>query len=212
MSFRLASGGCDIDRTRPLTFTFDGFRIDAYEGDTIASALLAADIAIVGRSFKYHRPRGVWGAGVEEPNAYVEVEIEGERLTNVRATTAGARAGMVVRSINAWPSAAGDRKGALDRIARFLPAAFYYKTFMWPDWKYFQPAIRAMAGLGPRPEGADVSDEAWAGYLYMRRNPRGATSEIWHHLACGEFFAMTRDSVTHEVVDARPLAPGEERS
>ena len=64
----------------------------------------------------------------------------------------------------------------------------------------------------PRPEGADVSEEAWAGYLYMRRNPRGETSEIWHHLTCGEFFAMTRDSVTHEVVDVRPLASGEERS
>lgn len=148
MSFRLAAGGCDIDRARPLTFTFDGGSADAFEGDTIASALLAADIAIVGRSFKYHRPRGVWGAGIEEPNAYVDVEIDGRRLTNLRATTIAVRAGMVVRSVNAWPSAARDCKGALDRIARFLPAAFYYKTFMWPAWKYFQPAIRAMAGLG----------------------------------------------------------------
>ncbi|MGI6853494.1 2Fe-2S iron-sulfur cluster-binding protein [Mesorhizobium sp. 1B3] len=148
MSFRLAAGGCDINRARPLTFTFDGCRVDAFEGDTIASALLAADIVIVGRSFKYHRPRGVWGAGVEEPNAYVDIEIDGDRLTNVRATTTVVRAGMTVRSVNASPSAARDRKGALDLIARFLPAAFYYKTFMWPEWRYFQPAIRAMAGLG----------------------------------------------------------------
>jgi sarcosine oxidase subunit alpha len=148
VSFRTAAGGSEIDRSRPIRFTFDGQRVDAFFGDTIASALFAADIAIVGRSFKYHRPRGIWGAGVEEPNAYVDVVTGGQRQTNVRATTTAAQGGMVVHSVNAWPSAVNDRKGALDRAARFLPAAFYYKTFMWPAWRYFQPAIRAMAGLG----------------------------------------------------------------
>lgn len=148
MSFRIGAGGCDIDRGRPLTFTFDGRRIDAFAGDTIASALLANGVRIVGRSFKYHRPRGVWGAGVEEPNAIVDVERGGHRLTNARATTTLAQAGMAVRSVNASPSAAADWKGVIDRIGRFLPAAFYYKTFMWPGWRYFRPPIRAMAGLG----------------------------------------------------------------
>ncbi|MGB6116900.1 MAG: 2Fe-2S iron-sulfur cluster-binding protein [Mesorhizobium sp.] len=151
-------GGIDLDRGRPLQFTFDGMTVDGFHGDTIASALLAADIAIVGRSFKYHRPRGIWGAGVEEPNAYVDVTLDGQQLTNGRMTTMLARDGMVARSVNASPSAERDRKGFIDRFARFLPAAFYYKTFMWPDWSRYQPAIRKMAGLGRLDVGSARSE------------------------------------------------------
>jgi sarcosine oxidase subunit alpha len=144
---RLATGGSAIDRSRPMRFSFDGTTVDGFAGDTIASALLANDVAVVGRSFKYHRPRGIWGAGVEEPNALVDVG--GPRPTpNTRATTEPARDGLVAKSVNATPSALADRNAFLDRFARFIPAAFYYKTFMWPDWHRFEPRIRAMAGLG----------------------------------------------------------------
>ncbi|RVA01671.1 2Fe-2S iron-sulfur cluster-binding protein, partial [Mesorhizobium sp. M7A.F.Ca.US.001.02.1.1] len=144
---RLATGGSAIDRSRPIRFSFDGTIVQGFAGDTIASALLAGDVAVVGRSFKYHRPRGIWGAGVEEPNALVD--LGGTRATpNTRATTEPARDGLVAKSVNATPSALADRNAFLDRFARFIPAAFYYKTFMWPDWHRFEPRIRAMAGLG----------------------------------------------------------------
>ncbi|MER9298918.1 2Fe-2S iron-sulfur cluster-binding protein [Mesorhizobium sp. M0621] len=144
---RLSTGGSAIDRSRPIRFSFDGATVHGYAGDTIASALLAGDVAVVGRSFKYHRPRGIWGAGVEEPNALVD--IGGLRAApNTRATTEPARDGLVAKSVNATPTALADRNAFLDHFARFIPAAFYYKTFMWPDWHRFEPRIRAMAGLG----------------------------------------------------------------
>ena len=145
---RLASGGSEIDRARPLSFTFDGRPVEGFAGDTVASALLASGRRVVGRSFKYHRPRGLWGAGVEEPNALVDIERDGRRTPNARATTEPARDGIVARSVNAVPNAEHDRNAFLDRFSRFIPAAFYYKTFMWPDWHLFEPRIRAMAGLG----------------------------------------------------------------
>ncbi|PBC01498.1 sarcosine oxidase subunit alpha family protein [Mesorhizobium sp. WSM3860] len=163
---RLANGGSDIDRARPLSFTFDGARVDGFAGDTIASALLASGRAIVGRSFKYHRPRGIWGSGVEEPNALVDIESAGGRVPNARATTVPARDGLTVKSVNASPTALADRNAVLDRLARFLPAAFYYKTFMWPDWHLFEPRIRAMAGLG-------IVDRNW--------KPRQVSDQINHH-------------------------------
>ncbi|TPM36118.1 sarcosine oxidase subunit alpha family protein [Mesorhizobium sp. B2-3-4] len=142
---RLATGGSAIDRSRPVRFSFDGATVDGFAGDTIASALLANDVAVVGRSFKYHRPRGIWGAGVEEPNALIDID---GASPNTRATTEPAREGLVAKSVNATPNALADRNAFLDRFSRFIPAAFYYKTFMWPDWHMFEPRIRAMAGLG----------------------------------------------------------------
>ncbi|AZO13382.1 sarcosine oxidase subunit alpha family protein [Mesorhizobium sp. M2A.F.Ca.ET.043.05.1.1] len=159
---RLATGGSDIDRSRPLSFTFDGRRVEGFSGDTIASALLASGQAVIGRSFKYHRPRGIWGSGFEEPNALVDVESPVGRVPNARATTVQAADGITVRSVNASPTAETDRNAVLDRFARFLPAAFYYKTFMWPDWHLFEPRIRAMAGLGvvdPDWQRRQVSDQ-----------------------------------------------------
>ena len=131
-----------------LNFTFDGTRYHGRPGDTIASALLANGVRVIGRSFKYHRPRGIMGYGVEEPNALVDVTLNGATTPNLRATTEALVDGMIVRSVNASPTAADDRKGFLDRFAAFLPAGFYYKTFIWPDWHRFEPSIRAMAGLG----------------------------------------------------------------
>jgi sarcosine oxidase subunit alpha len=144
---RIPEGG-EIDRRQSLTFEFDGQKIHGFVGDTIASALLANNVRVVGRSFKYHRPRGIWGAGVDEPNAIVDVKGGLNPAPNVRATTEPANAGLTVRSVNSVPSASRDRKAFLDRLARFIPAAFYYKTFMRPDWHTFEPYIRKMAGLG----------------------------------------------------------------
>ena len=129
-------------------FTFDGKPYVGFAGDSIASALLANGVRIVGRSFKYHRPRGVWGAWTEEPNAIVDVTREGKTTPNLRATTEALENDIAVRSVNAAPTAAADRAALLDRLAPVLPAGFYYKTFLWPRWETFEGSIRAMAGLG----------------------------------------------------------------
>ena len=146
-AYRLATGGI-IDRDRPLSFTFDGRRVEGFAGDTIASALLASGIRLVGRSFKYHRPRGIWGSGSEEPNALLDVTGADAATINNRATVIAAKDGLVARSVNNSPDAASDRFAYFDRFSRFIPAAFYYKTFMFPNWHLFEPRIREMAGLG----------------------------------------------------------------
>ena len=146
-SRRLASGGV-VDRTLAVGFSFDGRHYTGHPGDTLASALLAAGVRIVGRSSKYHRPRGIWGAWVEEPNAIFDLVRDGVRTPNCRATTTPLTDGVQALSVIGSPSAEGDRHAWIDRFARFIPAAFYYKTFMWPNWHWFEPRIRAMAGLG----------------------------------------------------------------
>ena len=139
---RIRAGGA------PLAFTFDGRAYEGRERDTLASALLANGVRVVGRSFKYHRPRGIHGAWSEEPNAILDVTVGGKTWPNIRATTQRLEAGMDLCSVNARPTAEADRLGLLDRLSPFLPAGFYYKTFLWPDWHRFEPRIRAMAGLG----------------------------------------------------------------
>ncbi|MDJ0822855.1 MAG: 2Fe-2S iron-sulfur cluster-binding protein [Paracoccaceae bacterium] len=140
--------GSEIDRDRPLSFTFDGQIVRGFEGDTLASALMASDHRILGRSFKYHRPRGLWGLGAEEPNAVFDVRHDGSHMPNARATLTYAQDGMQVRSVNAWPDARRDIFGLLDLAHRFLPAGFYYKTFLPLPWRFYEPMIRRMAGLG----------------------------------------------------------------
>ena len=149
---RLAEGG-RIDRTRPLGFTWDGRKLTGFAGDTIASALLANGVRVVGRSFKYHRPRGLYGAWTEEPNAIVDVALGEWHDPNARATLVPLEAGMVVGGVNAWPNVRRDALGLIDLFHRFIPAGFYYKTFKTPSWGTFETRIRAMAGLGTvRPE------------------------------------------------------------
>lgn len=145
--WRLDDGGA-IDRQSPINFTFDGATYTGFSGDTLASALLASGVRVLGRSFKYHRPRGLWGAGSEEPNAIFDVTEGGRTTPNMRATTTALREGMDLRSVNTWPSAARDRSAVLDRLHRFLPAGFYYKTFMAGGWMRWEGMIRKMAGLG----------------------------------------------------------------
>ncbi|MDO6731958.1 sarcosine oxidase subunit alpha family protein [Marinovum sp. 2_MG-2023] len=160
MSTRLATGGRLIDRTTPRHFTFNGKRLTGYAGDTLASALLANDQMLVGRSFKYHRPRGIVASGAEEPNALVGLG-RGDRFEpNQRATTTEVFDGLEATSQNHWPSLNFDIGTINARFASFLPAGFYYKTFTWPRsfWKHlYEPIIRKSAGLGraPDPEARD---------------------------------------------------------
>ncbi len=159
MSTRLASGGRRINRAAPLEFTFNGRRMKGYRGDTLASALLAQGQLLQGRSFKYHRPRGPVAAGVEEPNALMGVN-EGPRFEpNQRATTTELYDGLRAESQNHWPSLQFDVGAINARLSRFLPAGFYYKTFLAPRgfWKHvYEPVIRRSAGLGKPPQEADA--------------------------------------------------------
>ncbi len=147
---RLPNGG-QIDRSRKLSFTFDGQRFEGHPGDTLASALLANDQILMARSFKYHRPRGALTAGSEEPNALVTLGRGARQEPNARATTVELVEGLEARGQNAWPSVRFDVLGMNDLFAPFFGAGFYYKTFMWPRafWeKLYEPAIRRAAGLG----------------------------------------------------------------
>src|SRR5690606_38234088 len=118
-------------------------------------ALMANGISIVGRSFKYHRPRGLLAAGLEEPNAIVQLETGAAAVPNVKATQIELYEGLVANPVNAKPSVEFDLLAVNSLFKRFIPAAFYYKTFMWPNWHWFEPAIRKAAGLGDAPEGGD---------------------------------------------------------
>ncbi len=148
-SNRLAGGL--VDRKRSLAFSFDGRQCRGHPGDTLASALLANGVRLVGRSFKYHRPRGVLSAGQEEPNALVELRRGARREPNTRATAAELYDGLEAASQNRWPSLAFDAMAVNDLLAPLLSAGFYYKTFMWPAalWeRLYEPLIRRAAGLG----------------------------------------------------------------
>lgn len=149
-SHRLASGGL-VERTQTLAFQFDGRSFTGHPGDTLASALVANGVKLVGRSFKYHRPRGILSAGPEEPNALVELRTGARREPNTRATTAELYDGLVARSQNRWPSLAIDLMAVNSLASSFLAAGFYYKTFKWPSsfWELlYEPMIRRAAGLG----------------------------------------------------------------
>ena len=148
-----------MDRTRPLRFSFDGATLEGLQGDTLASALLANGVHLVGRSFKYHRPRGILTAGAEEPNALVAVRRDAARYTpNLRATQVELYDGLCAESQNRWPSLSFDLGRANDLLSPLFPAGFYYKTFMWPRSAWaavYEPLIRAAAGLGRAPSLPD---------------------------------------------------------
>jgi heterotetrameric sarcosine oxidase alpha subunit len=183
-SNRLAKGGL-IDRSKPLSFTFDGQAMTGYAGDTLASALVANGVTLVGRSFKYHRPRGILTAGPEEPNALVELRSGARREANTKATTAELYDGLDALSQNRWPSLGFDVMAVNSLLSPIFVAGFYYKTFMWPAkfWeKLYEPAIRRAAGLG-RPSGVadpDHYEKAWAhcDVLVVGSGPAGLAAAL----------------------------------
>ena len=149
-NFRLKDTGL-INRNKKIKFKFNGKDYFGYEGDTLASALLANGVHLIGRSFKYHRPRGFFGAGVDEPNAKMQVVINGHSEPNINATEIELVDGLSATSQNCWPSVEFDIGAINNFLNRFFPAGFYYKTFMWPKsfwYKVYEPFIRKAAGLG----------------------------------------------------------------
>ncbi len=151
---RLETGG-RIDRDKPLSFTFDGKKYAGFEGDTLASALLANGVRVVGRSFKYHRPRGILAAGAEESNALVTVGQGALEEPNVRATLQPLYDGLAARSQNCWPNVRFDIGRSLDYLHFLWPAGFYNKTFIWPHWHWYEGFVRRLSGLGKLPPGDD---------------------------------------------------------
>ena len=165
-NFRVEGGL--IDRSKPLSFTFDGKNLQAFSGDTLASALLANGQKMVARSFKYHRPRGIFSAGSEEPNALLTLGQGAFTDPNTRVTSVEVFEGLHAASQNYRGSLKFDMMAITDRLSPFLSAGFYYKTFMWPRafWeKLYEPIIRASAGLG-RLSGEDDPDTYDRGYLH----------------------------------------------
>ena len=209
--YRLPRGG-RIDRDAPITIHFNGTAIPAFEGDTVASALLASGVHFVGRSFKYHRPRGIVSHGSDEPNALLSVDRGIGRVDpNNRATGTAATEGLHVGSQNHWPSLQFDIGVVNDRVWPLLPAGFYYKTFMWPKgfWdKVYEPRIRAAAGLGRAPNRPDpdryANRHAHCDVLVVGAGPAGlaaalAASEAGKRVILADEQHEVGGSLLHEV-------------
>ncbi|MBA9070431.1 sarcosine oxidase subunit alpha [Methylobacterium sp. RAS18] len=183
--FRLSRGG-RIDRTRPIAFEFNGKPVHGFAGDTVASALLANGIHLVGRSFKYHRPRGILSHGPDEPSALLSVDRGPGRIDpNNRASVVEARSGLRTTSQNHWPSLDFDVGAVNDLLSPVFVAGFYYKTFMWPRkfWdRVYEPFIRAAAGLGKAPTVADpdryANRHAHCDVLIVGAGPAGLAAAL----------------------------------
>ena len=143
-----APSGTRLDRTREIRFTFNNRAYSGFHGDTLASALLANGVQLVGRSVKLHRPRGIYSCGVEEPTGLVDVGWGSRRTPNVRASLLEIHQGLVATSVNCWPSVGFDVAAINNWFSAILPAGFYYKTFKWPNWHVYEPSIRRLAGFG----------------------------------------------------------------
>ncbi|MCP3732723.1 sarcosine oxidase subunit alpha family protein [Sphingomonas sp. MG17] len=155
MSGTRVAGGVAIDRSHRLDFRWAGKQYRGFAGDTLASALLADGVRLFGRSFKYHRPRGLIAAGLDEPNAIVQIERGAATIPNLKAPYIELYDQLDAQPVNAWPSLGFDLMAVNGLFKRFIPAAFYYKTFMWPNWLLFEPLIRKAAGLGRAPQERD---------------------------------------------------------
>ena len=189
-----------IDRSTPLGFTFDGRRYGGFAGDTLASALVANGVRLVGRSFKYHRPRGIISAGSEEPNGLVELRTGARREPNSRVTITELHDGLVAASQNRFPSLGFDLMAVNDRLSNFLGAGFYYKTFMWPKafWeRVYEPVIRRAAGLGAL-SGEDDPDVYDRGFrhcdlLVIGAGPAGLSAALTAGRAGAEVILVDED-------------------
>ncbi|MEO9780156.1 MAG: sarcosine oxidase subunit alpha family protein [Sedimentitalea sp.] len=216
---RLAGKGL-VDRTTPVRFSFDGAVHQGFAGDTVASALLANGVRLVGRSFKYHRPRGVLSAGSEEPNALMTIGTGAGVEPNMRATVQELYDGLEAQSQNRWPSLNMDVMAVNDLAAPFLGAGFYYKTFMWPPafWeKLYEPVIRRAAGLGALSgdHNPDCYEKAFAfcDLLVIGAGPTGLMAALVAAragadviLADEDFRAGGRLLAENEEVDGKPGA------
>ena len=195
---RLAAGG-RIDREKPLSFTFNGRRLSGYQGDTLASALLANGVRVVGRSFKYHRPRGILGAGAEECNALVTVGRGGLEEPNVRATLQPLYDGLVARSQNCWPSVKVDIGRSLDYLHFLFIAGFYNKTFIWPHWRWYEGFIRRMSGLGKLPPEDDpdryIHRNAHCDVLIVGGGPAGLAAALAASDSAARVILVEQDSL-----------------
>ncbi|MGE0768406.1 MAG: sarcosine oxidase subunit alpha family protein [Hyphomicrobiaceae bacterium] len=216
---RLAEGGL-IDRSRILSFTFDGRPYRGYAGDTLASALVANGVRLIGRSFKYHRPRGLISAGPEEPNALVELRSGARREPNTRATTVELYDGLEATSQNRWPSLKFDLLSINGLLSPAIAAGFYYKTFMWPaSWweRVYEPLIRRAAGLG-RASGEPDPDTYEKAHLHcdvlvVGSGPAGLSAALAAGRA-GARVVLAEDDFTlggrllldHKTIDAQPSA------
>jgi hypothetical protein len=182
--YRLSEGGL-IDRGSVVSFQFDGDKLTGFAGDTLASALLANGNRVVGRSFKYHRPRGIMTAGPEEPNGLVELGDGARRTPNTKVTGVELQDGLVATSQNRWPSLGFDVLSINSLLAPFLPAGFYYKTFMWPSafWeRVYEPLIRRAAGLGRAASDGDPDSyeqaNAFCDLLVVGSGPTGIAAAL----------------------------------
>ena len=192
MSARRLSDGGRIDRTKTLSFDWDGNKLKGYPGDTLASALMAGGQRIIGRSFKYHRPRGIMSAGVEESGAIVTLGDGAWRDPNVKATTQELYEGLVARGQNAWPNLHFDIGAVANIFSRFLPAGFYYKTFMgippfeWGSgtgwWMRYEKLIRRAAGMGTASRAPDPDTyehaHAFCDVLVVGSGPAGLSAAL----------------------------------
>ena len=183
---RLPAGG-RIDRAAPLQMRFDGRPLDGFDGDTLASALLAADARVVARSFKYHRPRGIYAAGAEEPNALVHLRRDARGEPNTRATMIEAYDGLEAAGQNAWPSVRVDLAALNQCLAPFIGVGFYYKTFIGPFkgtafWMFFEKFIRRAAGMGRADAVADPDSyekvNAFCDVLVIGGGPAGLAAAL----------------------------------
>ncbi|RVD30881.1 MULTISPECIES: sarcosine oxidase subunit alpha family protein [unclassified Mesorhizobium] len=214
---RLHEGG-RIDRSRPMEFIFDGKALAGYRGDTLASALLANGFGLVGRSFKYHRPRGIYSAGPEEPNALVTVGARGRREPNLPATTVELADGLVAESQNRWPSLKFDIQSVNGLFAPFLSAGFYYKTFMGPTrraWMVYEHFIRNAAGLGrageePDPDRYEVRN-LFADVAVIGAGPAGLSAALAAGEAGAKVVLVEQDFLAGGTLLSEP-ADGEARA
>ena len=191
---RLNQGGL-IDRRQPVSFRFNGRSYRGFAGDSLASALLANGVCLTARSFKYHRPRGIVGSGYEEPSSLVEL-LGDEESGNQPITRVAIRDGLEARSVNCWPSPRFDLMAVNQLFSALIPAAFYYKTFKWPDWRLFEPSIRRAAGLASAParrlhRGHYETRYGFCDLLVVGAGPAGITAAL--HAARGGARVMLVD-------------------
>ena len=178
---RIAQGGL-VDRNKTVSFHFNGKIYQGFEGDSLASALIANGVQLTARSFKYHRPRGIVGSGYEEPSSLVEL-VGDEESGNQPITRVQIRNGLSARSVNCWPSPDFDLMAVNQYFAKLLPAAFYYKTFKWPSWHLFEPSIRRAAGLASAPaklhhQGHYETRNAHCDLLVVGAGPAGLSAAL----------------------------------